>query len=230
MNLYTEKEILTQNEQFTFRLGNLYKKDKDLFHQFKDFVHLPIYINDRVTLEYTLLSDMCLNKGKEIEDLQEYGISYLPKISEPNLLNLAIKKIKRFNLQNDISATCSYLQCLLINKKMTHYVTNKCIIDDDLAMNTSLFPDQMGSVSKLFKNILPESSNSLIFWQRFQSLTKQEKVILKLVANGISNKDIGDQLFISKHTVNTHRKNIYKKLHIKTTSEIVKFSLVMDLL
>lgn len=228
--LYTEKELFTQNEHFTFRLRNLYKSDENLFYQMVDFLPMPIYINNRVTFDYILFSDTFLSKGKEIEDLYEIGINHLPKISEPTLLELAREKAKNFHLYNDINATCSYLQCVSMHRKMTHYISNKCIIDNDLTLNTSLFPSESDALSKLFKSILPESKYSLQYWQRFQSLTKQEKIILKMIGNGVSNSAIGNQLCISKHTVLTHRKNIYRKLDINNIAELVKFSLVMDLL
>lgn len=113
---------------------------------------------------------------------------------------------------------------------MTHYFTNKALIDKQLTLNTTLFPDQMGILSKLFNSIVPEHKNCLLFWQRFQSLTKQEKVILQLVVNGSNNKQVGEQLFISKHTVITHRKNIYRKLDATSLADLIRFSMVLELL
>ena len=46
------------------------------------------------------------------------------------------------------------------------------------------------------------------------SLTDREIEILKLIAEGMSNKEIGDQLFISHRTVDTHRTNLMKKLDV----------------
>ncbi len=57
-------------------------------------------------------------------------------------------------------------------------------------------------------------------------LTKREKEILKNVAQGLSSQDIAGKLFISRHTVNTHRKNICHKLGIKTISGLTLFALV----
>ncbi|WP_397446668.1 response regulator transcription factor [Polaribacter sp. R77954] len=51
-----------------------------------------------------------------------------------------------------------------------------------------------------------------------------------MVGCGVSNNNISNQLFISKHTLNTHRKNIYRKLEIKNMAELIKFSIAMDLL
>lgn len=55
-------------------------------------------------------------------------------------------------------------------------------------------------------------------------LTKREVEILKLLADGKSNKEIGKILFISSRTVDTHRSNILKKLKAKNNQELVKIS------
>ena len=47
-----------------------------------------------------------------------------------------------------------------------------------------------------------------------QTLTRREDDVLRLVATGASNKDIGGQLFISELTVKMHLANIFRKLHV----------------
>lgn len=53
-------------------------------------------------------------------------------------------------------------------------------------------------------------------------LTKREKEILKLIAEGLSSQEIADKLFISLRTVETHRLNINQKLDVKNTAGLVK--------
>jgi len=53
-------------------------------------------------------------------------------------------------------------------------------------------------------------------------LTKREKEILKLIAEGCSSQEIADKLFISLRTVETHRLNINQKLDVKNTAGLVK--------
>lgn len=53
-------------------------------------------------------------------------------------------------------------------------------------------------------------------------LSKQEKTIVKLITEGLMSKEIADRLFISKSTVDTHRRNINRKLGVNGTAELLK--------
>jgi len=59
----------------------------------------------------------------------------------------------------------------------------------------------------------------------FDPLTIREREVLKLIAEGISNKEIADLLFISIRTVENHRANIMEKLNIKQTANLVKYAI-----
>ena len=54
-------------------------------------------------------------------------------------------------------------------------------------------------------------------------LTKRELELVSLFAEGKSNNDIANQLNVSSFTIDTHKKNIFRKLEINTTVELVKF-------
>lgn len=56
------------------------------------------------------------------------------------------------------------------------------------------------------------------------SLSARELEIIKLIAQGFTNKEIAEKLYLSGHTVNTHRKNIMHKLGIKNTAGIVIYA------
>lgn len=56
-------------------------------------------------------------------------------------------------------------------------------------------------------------------------LSTREVEILKLIAEGSSTKDITKKLFLSVHTVNTHRKNIIRKIGVRTPADLVKFAI-----
>lgn len=62
-----------------------------------------------------------------------------------------------------------------------------------------------------------------------ESLTDREKEVVICIVKGMTNKEIADHLFLSIHTVNTHRKNITKKLQIHSASGLTIYAIVNKL-
>jgi DNA-binding NarL/FixJ family response regulator len=61
-------------------------------------------------------------------------------------------------------------------------------------------------------------------------LTERELEILKLISLEYSGKEIGEELFISANTVESHRKNLIKKLNVKNTIGLVKYAIKNNLI
>jgi DNA-binding NarL/FixJ family response regulator len=55
-------------------------------------------------------------------------------------------------------------------------------------------------------------------------VTRREKEVLELIAEGMTNNEIAAKLFVSSTTVDTHRKNLLTKLSAKNTAELVKLA------
>jgi two-component system, NarL family, nitrate/nitrite response regulator NarL len=60
--------------------------------------------------------------------------------------------------------------------------------------------------------------------QKSELLTEREREILKLIAKEFSNKQMAEKLFISERTVETHRKNIFRKTNTNTLVGLIKFA------
>ncbi|RZL45098.1 MULTISPECIES: response regulator transcription factor [Pedobacter] len=65
----------------------------------------------------------------------------------------------------------------------------------------------------MINNILLEETNN--------SITEREVEIVKLLSKGYNSKEIGDMLFISEHTVNTHRRNMVRKLDLRNSYQLI---------
>jgi DNA-binding NarL/FixJ family response regulator len=63
-----------------------------------------------------------------------------------------------------------------------------------------------------------------------QTLTNREREILSLVAKGLSNKEISEQLYVSELTVKTHLKNIFKKLNVTSRTQAILIGINKGLL
>jgi two-component system response regulator NreC len=58
-----------------------------------------------------------------------------------------------------------------------------------------------------------------------ERLTAREQEVLTLIAEGLTNREIGDSLVISPKTVDRHRENIMRKLNLHNRIELVKFAI-----
>lgn len=64
---------------------------------------------------------------------------------------------------------------------------------------------------------------------RLATLSNREKDIIRLIAKGMANKEIADDLCLSVHTVATHRRNLCSKLEIHSTAGIIIFAILHHL-
>ena len=56
-------------------------------------------------------------------------------------------------------------------------------------------------------------------------LTERETEVLKLIAEGMSSTQVAEKLFISIHTINSHRKNILRKLDLKSPAQLILYAI-----
>ena len=59
----------------------------------------------------------------------------------------------------------------------------------------------------------------------YDNLSKREMEVLKILAQGFSNQEIADQLFISLKTVKTHVSNIFNKLEVNDRTQATIFAI-----
>ncbi|MGB3591884.1 MAG: helix-turn-helix transcriptional regulator [Nonlabens sp.] len=127
-------------------------------------------------------------------------------------------------------SVCNYLQVLTLYGKETPFTTNKIIIDGNRTLNSSLFFSEYPALQRLYNVIIPWGQENLFQWQRFQTLSLREKEVLLLFAKDNSSNDVADKLFLSVHSVNTHRKSVYKKLNISKALQLVKAATLLELI
>jgi len=90
-----------------------------------------------------------------------------------------------------------------------------CFISDEMAEKAS----REKQISDKFKDS---------FCKRL-GISKREQEVLVLISKGMTSQTIGKALFISKYTVETHRKNILRKLDMNSSTELVKFAIKQGL-
>ena len=79
-------------------------------------------------------------------------------------------------------------------------------------------------IEEIFEKLNKNEKNETI------ELSNREKTILKYVALGYTTKQIAEELFLSPHTVVTHRKNISNRLGIKTVSGLTIYAVLNNII
>ncbi len=171
----------------------------------------------------------------------EFDIESILKITKPHLL------IINFSEKNQsISDTCKKIYTsypwlpILIFLDCSNDVSIPQLIVNGVRgiiwkENTNL--DLIDSIFKLANGkLFFENPDNCKYSQRLNDcsiyekcLSERESEVAGLLADGLSYKEIGNQLNISPRTVESHKNNIMEKLQLNNLSELIKFSLINNL-
>lgn len=142
-------------------------------------------------------------------DLNMPGVDGLQALNELGKLELSLKVIVITTyLSSQLVQQCiaAGASGYLVKSEDLYQLTK--MIDDVLAGNT-VFPD--------FSQQKPHAENNFSYFDEFlkkYKLTKREVEIIRLVCGDLNSKEIADKLYLSTFTVQTHRRNIVKKLRL----------------
>ncbi len=92
----------------------------------------------------------------------------------------------------------------------------KSIVSENIPVSSELVNEVIQTISNHTKENTAHKQNPL---------SQREMEILKLVAQGYTNKEISNMIFISEYTVKNHLKNITKKLDIKNRVQLTRFAI-----
>ncbi len=109
------------------------------------------------------------------------------------------------------------------------YVTKECSLDEVGMAVQSVAKGEKFFCHKIL-DIIMEKHLKVESGSEASLLTARETEVLELIARGNSTLAIADRLFLSPHTVQTHRKSIIRKLNIKSPTEFVIYALDFGLL
>ncbi len=155
------------------------------------------------------------------------------KLETLQLLNKKYSSVQLLAITTEISSS---LMARALDSGLTSYVLNDCDkeeITEALYKTSSAERFLCGKiVERLMTLQLPSEKPPIPSMTSCDGLniTEREMEIIKLIAEGYSNKEIAEQLFLSTHTITTHRKNIMAKLKVNNTAGVVMFAVRENLL
>lgn len=235
MPYLTENELIDRYKFYTIQLESLLKKEE----QFKDVGEsfpVSIHKNDPSDLRLLDYNDLTLKiAGYSREELEKLGTKYFIKHMHPHTMNVIATKVVNLLLKNPgkIIGFIQYLHAYGNEAEyqpiLTFSKTHKKNPDSTLCIS---FTSQMfynEKIPKKIEQIIEMDDFKFNHFNKFQQLTERETEILTLLAEGLNNPKIAKRLYISRQTVETHRKNINRKLGIKHYRNIVQYALAFDL-
>ncbi|MBL4594396.1 MAG: response regulator transcription factor [Flavobacteriales bacterium] len=183
------------------------------------------------TIIQSKMGNRVLGIANSIEHLTTQSSKYFPDVvvidyySEAFGLN-SIKEIKKIYKDCKILAVTDPLPRATVYNALKNGVDSYLLSDCDRPEIMEAIADTHNGkqfycgmvIDILAESNDPESNCAGI------SLSEREIEIIRLISDEKTNKEIAEQLFLSPHTVNTHRKNIMHKLGIKNTAGIVIYA------
>jgi DNA-binding NarL/FixJ family response regulator len=186
-----------------------------------------------------LISGEATNNDELIEQLNAFGASVvIIDYTSPGFdISIVPKAQQKFKHVRFLAITADQSAQTLVNAMrsgVTSYVKKDCDLSEivnavsETARGTKFFCGQiLEAIQKA--NIDFDDLDFDSFTCEAVVLSERENEIIVLIAEGNTNEQIADQLFLSKHTVNTHRKNIMSKLGVKNTAGIVMYAVKTNL-
>ncbi|MDE6609740.1 MAG: response regulator transcription factor, partial [Muribaculaceae bacterium] len=154
-----------------------------------------------------LFSDKHDDVARKLQELKNIIIGFVPQ-RDSNMMNSALLDI--ITCEKEIIAHCA--------------------IEDEL------FEPAVKRLEKtyMFQNKTEDDTTEATATQektpqQIETLSAREKEIIRLVACGMSNKEIAERLFLSVHTVTTHRRNLSQKLNIHSSAALTIFAIIHHL-
>ncbi len=176
--------------------------------------------------------------GVSLHEISEMGNKYHDRFFNNEDMEGFMVKLENLLKNKDPDETFTFFQQVKFKDRedwVWHIGSIRIFHQDEEGNATHLitvvFPvDQMKHIPNKAERLLAENMFFKENIEKFDSLGKRAKEVLKLVALGKSSAEISEELNITVDTVNTHRKIIKKKLGITTTYEFTEYAHAFDLI
>lgn len=173
---------------------------------------------------------------RDVEEILDYSGSPILLFATNHPRDLQdIAVIKKYNHHLRIVSLSEYIDESIVTEAIKRgadgfIVKDKAVTEDLIAAIHSLHNEGCYLHPCITKYVIKEYKRLLIdsdtehhhdnFWSK-TSLTVREKETLELIAEGLSNKDIGERLTISEKTVKNHVRNLMRKLNVNGRTQAI---------
>jgi len=187
------------------------------------------FLNDASNKEELFFNNKVFKPDLIIVDLE----SLMLNETEVGLLKKQNKKLKILGISKNI--TKKVIQHYL-NQGVTSFLLKECDKSEIIEAITTTHQGIQFLCGKIAHSLTTnlDSELTLEYLKNVSCegliVSEREAEVIMHISNGLSNKQIADTMFLSTHTVNTHRKNIMNKLGVNNTAGIVMYAVRNNLL
>jgi DNA-binding NarL/FixJ family response regulator len=198
-------------------------------------------------LEYILESQDLISEFNSVTDsddllksehLRESDVLIIDFMSEGftiDSVNQASAKMKNSNILAITEQQSALTIINALKAGVRSYVKKSCSVEEIIEAIESTGnsdPFFCGQIVEAIQaeNINVEDISDKLFSCEPIKLSNRELEIIELIAEGYTNTQIADKLFLSAHTINTHRKNVMSKLGVNNTAAIVMYAVKTKLI
>ncbi|PRY09979.1 regulatory LuxR family protein [Pontibacter ummariensis] len=176
--------------------------------------------------------------GLSLAEIRKLGVKYHQRFFNPEDTKDYLPKIISLLEGKDTNAIVSFFQQVRRSENdpwAWHLSTIKVLMWDDndipLLTITMAFPiDPLHHVTCKVSRLLDENNFLRKHYHDFSKLSEREQEVLRLLCLGKSAMETAEELFISSNTVETHRRNIKKKLGTTSSFELTQYARAFDLI
>lgn len=176
--------------------------------------------------------------GVTLEKLIDMGVEYYSYFFNPEDAKDYVPKILGLLERNNDDEIITYFQQVRQSPRHDWFwylsATRIFVRDEEgkplLTITTATPVDEQHHITTKAQRLLDENNFLRHNNKLFNQLTSREKDILRLIALGCSSSEIAEKLHISDATANTHRRNIKRKLMIKSNYDVTRFAHAFDLI
>jgi DNA-binding NarL/FixJ family response regulator len=143
------------------------------------------------------------------------GMQLCEKIREKNKFS----KIIGLTSSNDASIITQFLRNGANGYLLKNMERSELLEAIDEVMNGKVFLSKAAN-----EKVLEQFASISTALNNLPALTRREKEILQLLADGLNGPAIAEKLFLSHFTVETHRKNLMQKMNVNSTTQLLKMA------
>lgn len=174
--------------------------------------------------------------GLSLEELIAIKEDYQRLFFNRNFMDEYLVKLKSMIYKGERSETFTFFHQVMIAEKFEWYAATLKVFHTNKHLHpthtiTYAVPlEKFSWTQRRAERLLEETEFAGINLQKFSNLSHREKEVMTLAAKGKRTALIAENLGVTSETVNSHLKNIKRKLEIKSSYEITEYALAFDLL